>query len=186
MDVINKEIQRSYGKNLFNNKDKKATRVEKIANQLQKIPNLFVSGDDDVEEQYSEPTSLKMLCEEYVLSKLCPKEYLVALVCELRHDEEVRKWEQNSPVNLNITDPDASIHHIPFNFPEYNSIRGKIEIRTFDYTHILNNLRFHICNKGFQRVSPEAFIKISDNDNDILPRAIVEDKLDRQNASISK
>ena len=31
----------------------------------------------------------------------------------------------------------------------------------------------------------EAFIKISDENNDILPRAIVEDKLDRQNASIS-
>ena len=186
MDVINAEIFRSYGKSLFNSKDKKATRVDKIANQLAKIPNLFILGNNDLEEQYSEPSSLKMLCEEYVLSKLYPKEYLVAPVCELRHDEEVRRWERNSPVKLNISDRQAGIQHIPFNFPEFNTERNKIEMRTFDYTHILNNLRFHICNKGFEGVSPEAFIKISDNDNDILPRAIVEDKLDRQNASISQ
>ena len=61
-----------------------------------------------------------------------------------------------------------------------------MEMHTFDYTHILNNLRFHICNKGFDDIHTEAFLHVSDIDHDVLPRAIVEDKLDSQNYSISQ
>ena len=53
-----------------------------------------------------------------------------------------------------------------------------MEMHTFDYTHILNNLRFHICNKGFEDISTEAFLQVSDIDHDVLPRAIVEDKIE--------
>ena len=57
---------------------------------------------------------------------------------------------------------------------------------TFDYTHILNNLRFHICNKGFDNVSSAAFVDVSNCDIDILPTTIVEDKMDCQNSTISQ
>ena len=59
-------------------------------------------------------------------------------------------------------------------------------MRTFDYSHILNNLRFHICNRGFDNVRTEAFLQVSDIDHDVLPRAVVEMKLDRQNCLLSK
>ena len=59
-------------------------------------------------------------------------------------------------------------------------------MRTFDYTHILNNLRYHICNKGFDDVATEAFIQVSDMDHVVLPRAVVELKLDRQNCALSQ
>ena len=59
-------------------------------------------------------------------------------------------------------------------------------MRTFDYTHILNNLRYHICNKGLDHVSTEAFIEVSDIDHDVLPRAVVELKLGRQNCLLSQ
>ena len=61
-----------------------------------------------------------------------------------------------------------------------------MEMRPFDYTHILNNLRYHICNKGFDNVSTQAFIEVSDIDPDILPKAVVELKLDRQNCLLSQ
>ena len=57
-------------------------------------------------------------------------------------------------------------------------------MRTFDYTHILNNLRYHICNRGFTRVSTKAFVNVSKVNHDVLPLAIFEDKLDRQNCVI--
>ena len=184
MDVINEEIHRSYGKYLFNPKDKKAVRVDKIANQLRRIPNLFRELEVDTLEQNSDVVKLKVLCEEYILSRLYPKEYIAAPVCEIKHHEEVRIWESLSPVQLQICH--GNVSQIAFNYPEYNSENKRIEMRTFDYTHILNNLRFHICNRGFDDIQTEAFLKISEENNDILPRAIVEDKLDRQNASISK
>ena len=59
-------------------------------------------------------------------------------------------------------------------------------MRTFDYTHILNNLRFHISNSGFDHVRTEAFLQVSEIDHDILPKTIVELKMDYQNCSISQ
>ena len=59
-------------------------------------------------------------------------------------------------------------------------------MRTFDYSHILNNLHYHICNRGFTGVSTEAFVNVSKVNHDVLPLAIVEDKLDRQNCLISQ
>ena len=76
--------------------------------------------------------------------------------------------------------------HIIFNYPKKSVERNEIDMRTFDYTHILNNLRFHTCNKGFKNVSPNAFLQVSEVNHDILPRAIVEDKMDRQNSTISE
>ena len=184
LDVINKQVKESYGKELFNPKDRKNVRVDKISNQLRKIPNLFTSETPDVQEVF-QPRTLKDMYLEYVLSKYYPKEFLAAAYCELHNMEEVKKWEQTSKINLQIHFEEFNLNHIAFNYPEYNTERKKLEMRTFDYTHILNNLRFHICNKGLTDVKTEAFIKISDENNDILPRAIVEDKLDRQNASIS-
>ena len=59
-------------------------------------------------------------------------------------------------------------------------------MRTFDYTHILNNLHYHICSKGLEGIKTTAFIDVSNVNHDVLPRAIVEDKMDRQNCTISQ
>ena len=59
-------------------------------------------------------------------------------------------------------------------------------MRTFDYTHILNNLYYHICSKGLDRIRRGAFIAVSNVNHDVLPHAIVEDKMDRQNCTISQ
>ena len=59
-------------------------------------------------------------------------------------------------------------------------------MHTFDYTHILNNLRFHVSNDAIHRISAKVFMSVSEVDHDVLPHAIVEDKLDRQNCTISQ
>ena len=93
----------------------------------------------------------------------------------------MKQWENKSTVPVQIYLPFIDRHHVIFNFPERNADRNQVEMRTFDYTHILNNLRFHICNKGFDDVSTQAFIEVSNMDHDVLSRAVVELKLDRQN-----
>ena len=59
-------------------------------------------------------------------------------------------------------------------------------MRTFDYTHILNNLHFHISNAGFDNVRTNVFIEVYNKDHDMLPQAIVELKMDQQNCTISQ
>ena len=87
---------------------------------------------------------------------------------------------------INLPIPFLDDEHIIFNYLEMSAERNQIEMCTFDYTHILNNLRFHVCNEGFRGVSTEAFIEVSKVDHDVLPRTIVEDKMDRQNSTISQ
>ena len=61
-----------------------------------------------------------------------------------------------------------------------------MEIHTFDYTYIINDLCSYICNKGFEDITAEVFLHVSDIDHDVLLRAIVEDKMDHQKCSISQ
>ena len=96
------------------------------------------------------------------------------------------KWANKSTVPVNIYLPFIDRNHVIFNYPEWNVDRNQVEMCTFDYTHILNNLRYHIYNKGFDNVSTQAFIDVSDMDHDVLPRAVVELKLDRQNCLLSQ
>ena len=107
-------------------------------------------------------------------------------MCKINHEEYVTQWENKSTVPVIIYLPFIDKNHVIFNYPECNVDRNQVEMCTFDYTHILNNLRYHICNKGFDDVATEAFIQVSDMDHDVLPRAVVELKLDRQNCALSQ
>ena len=95
-------------------------------------------------------------------------------------------WRRKSSIPTTLDCPNCPRCHEIFNYPERNLQSLEVESRTFDYTHILNNIRFHICNKGFHNISKEAFLRVSEVDSSILPRAIVEDKLDRQSCSLSQ
>ena len=56
-------------------------------------------------------------------------------------------------------------------------------MRTFDYTHILNNLCYHVSNGSINGIQKEGFLKVSEVNHEVLPRSIVEDKLDRKIAA---
>ena len=187
MDIINEEVSRYFHKQLFKKNDSKEVRVKKIYNQLRQMPQMMMvdSSEDEVLQKY-EPLRLLDIYRNYITSSKYPKEYLAAAVCKIRHRESVAEWEGRSPIPINLELPFLDDVHIIFNYPEFSEDRQQIEMRTFDYTHILNNLRFHICNKGFDEVKTDAFMCVSKVNHDVLPLAIVEDKLDRQNCQISQ
>ena len=54
-----------------------------------------------------------------------------------------------------------------------------------DYTHILTNVRTHLCSKGYKHVKRDAFLKVTEVDNTVLNRAFVVDILDKQSAAIA-
>ena len=53
-------------------------------------------------------------------------------------------------------------------------------------THLLSNLYAHACKNGFTFFDKEAFIRVSEQNDKLLSRAIVEHILDQQNAEIAK
>ena len=143
----------------------------------------FESSDEELVD-FFQPETLFKIYHKFVTSKQYPKEYLAASVCQISHLDSVRRWESRIPRTIDI--PFLEDQHIIFNYPEFSAERNQIEMRTFDYTHILNNLRYHICNKGFTGVSTKAFVNVSKVNHDVLPLALVEDKLDRQNCKLSQ
>ena len=187
MDLINDQVHDSLGKYLFDKKDKKNVRVKKIYSQLKQMPQLlqYETSSDEGEHMF-QPKSLFKTYHNFISSGKYPKEFLAAAVCKLNHMEIVSQWESNSPVPIVLDIPLANTEHVIFNYPEKNVSRNQVEMRTFDYTHILNNLRFHVSNDAINGIKQKAFIEVSEINHDVLPRSIVEDKLDRQNCSISR
>ena len=187
MDILNAEVVSIFDKCLFKKNDGKKTRVNKIYMQLKQMPEMLqIETSDEDETQYHQPRKLFEIYKEFVLSSRYPKEYLAAAVCKINHLNEVMQWKSKSRIPIHIDIPFLEDTHIILNYPEFSVERNQIEMRTFDYTHILNNLRFHICNRGFTGVSTQAFANVSKVNHDVLPLTIVEDKLDRQNCDISK
>ena len=187
MDVIHEEILEVFGKNIFNRNDSKEVRVNKLYSHMMHMPEMIVveSTDDENQDKF-QPMKLLEIYKNYITSTKYPKEYLAAAVCKLQHREKIAEWEAKSHIPINIDIPFINDTHIIFNYPEFSESCKQMEMRTFDYTHILNNLRFHICNRGLSGVTTEAFVHVSKVNHDVLPLAIVEDKLDRQNCQISQ
>ena len=187
MDIIDEEVYKIFDKHLFKMTDSKIVRVNKIFVQLWKMPELlhFKSSDEDG-MQYFQPKKLFEIYKNFITSSKYPKEFLVAAVCNIEHKDRVSEWEEKSKIPIQIDVPFLQDTHIIFNYPELSKECQQLEMWTFDYTHILNNLRYHICNRGFVGISTEAFKNVSKVNHDILPMTIVEDKLDQQNCEISQ
>ena len=187
LDCICKVVKEDFGKVLFKPGDKKTTRVNKIHQLLKQMPQLlqYSTSEEEITDIF-QLKSLKQTYMDFILKSNYPKEYLAAPVAEITHLESVKEWEAKSGININLKIPGIDNGHIIFNYPEYSLKRKQLEMRTFDYTHILNNLCYHICSKGLDGIKTSAFISVSNVNHDVLPRAIVEDKMDRQNCTISQ
>ena len=61
-------------------------------------------------------------------------------------------------------------------------LHGQVEIRTFDFTHILTNLHAQILTRGLEYCKKEHFEHLSEHRPDILSLSLVFDRIDRQNA----
>ena len=70
--------------------------------------------------------------------------------------------------------------------PEFSSKHQQIEPRTLYPTHMLTNLRTHICKSIFDFFDNEPLICVSEKDKDLLPRPMITKILDQQSTKIAK
>ena len=68
-----------------------------------------------------------------------------------------------------------------FSYPETDENSEPL-FKTFDYTHILTNMRSHILNRGYEFCKRQDFEWIVDNTTGVLSRYLVEYNMDNQNA----
>ena len=133
------------------------------------------------------PETLVQIRTNYVKSTAYPVQQLQVPLATCFQIANHDKWISQSPVCLygtipaeNETARNETIEF--FSYPEYNKELTQIEFRTFDFTHILTNLRTQILTRRLEYCKKEHFEHLSTNRSDILSLALVIDKIDQQNA----
>ena len=140
-------------------------------------------------KQIHSPLSLRVLSKRIILDDGYRIEHLqialgTVLSCKVKAD-----WYRRSTVNPTVFIPFASDDDSTcegesvelFSYPEVDK-NNEVHFKTFDYTHILTNMRTHILNRGYNFCKQEDFEWIVDNTTGVLSRYLVEYNMDSQNA----
>ena len=99
------------------------------------------------------------------------------------------KWESEGsiPLNLEISQgPATPFTHCSYSYPGISLQRNQPEHRCIDPGHTLANMRSQISRHGYTFCKTDAFKRVSESNNSVLPKSILEDKLDRQSIRIAK
>ena len=95
-------------------------------------------------------------------------------------------WAQKSKIQMSVKIP-RKIAKLPdiqfqrFCYPEFSAERKQVEPRTLDFSHVLTNIRMHICRHGYDFCKTEHFLELCSKRPDILSCSIVEDRAYHQN-----
>ena len=99
------------------------------------------------------------------------------------------KWESEGsiPLNLEISQgPATPFTHCSYSYPGISLQRNQPEYRCIDPGHTLANMHSQISRHGYTFCKTDAFKRVSESYHSILPKSILEDKLDRQSIRIAK
>jgi hypothetical protein len=134
------------------------------------------------------PPALKDLALAQIKKASYPNLVLQTAEANMRHIAAREHWEQQATVPLRVRVPGQSEPFELYSYPEYSSQRQQIEPRFIDPTHILTNIRSLALSKGIPKLGckKNAFLEVSEYDNDILNRAFVTHMVDKQSAKIAQ
>ena len=119
-----------------------------------------------------------------------PKVYLQIVISNSLFELAVTNWLNDQPVPMEIyvdaDDEGDYFKHICHSSPEFSTRTQQCEFRCIDPGHTLANMRSQISRYRYDFCSKAAFVRVSIMNHKVLPRSILEDRLDRQNIGIAK
>ena len=118
-------------------------------------------GDDFISEvkckfkhAVKNPISLKTQCRNVLMHSSYSETALKVSYAEVYHIVNKTVWESKCKIDMNVKIPFSGLPNVSevtmdlFCFPEFNKNRNQFEPRLLDYSHILTNMRTHICKTG--------------------------------------
>lgn len=180
MDVINNTFFSYTQKHLFRSERLKAHKVKVLCKLFGRKRLLHA-----VRPKSTKQVTLRKLTLDVINDVDYNVNILAVAVANMYHRFEKPKWSRNATVPMTIDIPYLDEDHVCFSFPEYNTERDKLEPKFLDPTHMLTNIRTHICTKGYRNVSREAFLRVSQCNNKVLNRAYITQIVDKQSAAIA-
>ena len=109
-----------------------------------------------------------------------PKELIQIPLASLWQIEHRHEWFGRATVPLKCYVPTSTQGKIQtidfFSYPEFCHTRNQLEFRTFDFTHVLTNLRTQILTWGLEYCKREHFEHLSIHKPGLLSLALVFEK----------
>ena len=184
LNLIGNLIQTYTGIKVFNVSDNKALKINKLMANLQTSSQELISTRRQG-RQTKRVKILKQLARKPVMEKVHSKEYLQIVVTNTMFADAVN--QTTLPMEIRVDQDDSDyFDHTCHSYPEYNENREKHEYRCIDPGHTLSNMRSQISNHGYDLCSKAAFVHVCETNHKVLPKSILEDRLDRQSIRIAK
>ena len=185
LNAISNLILVHTGVKVFNNSDNKSTKINKLLENIGTTSSRLVPT---LNVRRRPVNKLLDMCKKVFL-QIYPQEYLQLVLMKVIYEDTMMKWESESsiPVNLNISQGQSTpFTHCSYSYPAMSSQRGQPEHRCIDPGHTLANMRSQISRHGYTFCKTAAFKRVSESNHSVLPKSILEDKLDRQSIRIAK
>ena len=132
------------------------------------------------------PGMLKEQCLKLLLDRSYPLLPLQVSYANVTNSVKMMDWAMKSKIQMSVKIP-RKIAGLPdiqfqlFSYPAFSAQRNQLEPRTLDFSHVLTNIRMHICRHGYDFCKMEHFLELCSERPDILSHSIVEDRADLQN-----
>ena len=117
------------------------------------------------------------------------KEYLQIVVVNTMFANAVNQWlnQTTLPMEIRVDQDDSDyFDHTCHSYPEFSENKEQHEYRYIDPGHTLANMCSQISRHGYDFCCKAAFVCIWERNHKVLPKSILEDRLDRQSIHIAK
>ena len=186
LNIIATELRCFTGRIWFSSNNVKAENVNIIVSAFNGVKLANVDSSRRKEKRF-QPDPLVLLACCAMKIETYPVEHLQISLGTIIQRTNSANWVANKTCPLVVPIPHAHNSSLVrpmelFCYPEMSAERHQLEPRTFDFTHILTNIRNQILTRGFDYCRKEHFQELCTKRPDILSIALVYDKIDTQNA----
>ena len=127
------------------------------------------------------PNSLKQQCLKLLLDRSYPLLPLQVSYMNVTNWVRMINLAMQSKIQMSVKIPRkiAGLPDIQFQcfcYLEFSAQRKQLEPRTPDFSHVLTNIRMHICSHGYDFCKMEHFLELCAERPDILSHSVVEDR----------
>ena len=188
LNLIGNLIQTYTGIKVFNVSDNKTIKINKLMANLQTSSQELILTRRRA-RQTKRVKTLKQLACTPVMEPVYSKEYLQIVVANTMFADDVNQWLNQSaiPMEIRVDQADGDyFNHTCHSYPEYSENREQYEYRCIDPGHTLANMYSQISRHGYDFCSKAVFVRVSERNHKVLPKSILEDRLDRQSICIAK
>ena len=188
LNLIGNLIQTYTGIKVFNVSDNKTLEINKLMANLQTSSQELISTRRRGQQTKRVKTLMQLACKP-VMEPVYSKEYLQIVVTNTMFADAVNQWlnQTTLPMEIRVDQDDGDyFDHTCHSYPEYSENREQHEYSGIDPGHTLANMRSQISRHGYDFCSKAAFVRVCETNHKVLPKSILEDRLDRQSIRIAK